>query len=84
MGKYTGLWDSTTLLQLYVTVLLTFYIVKKQQTLSFAAINARGLYLRFCGEEYFCFGSLCFVKLTGLLSIFLPTTHSYVIKSFQN
>ena len=30
------------------------------------------------------FGSFCFVKLTFLLSIPLPTAHSYVIKFFQN
>ena len=61
MPRYTGLWDSTTRLHLYVTVLLTFYILKKQQifsSLSFykhyyllAAIKPRGLYLRFAGEE---------------------------------
>ena len=34
MPKETGLWDSTTRLHLYLSVLLTFYIVKKQQTFS--------------------------------------------------
>ena len=34
MPKYTCLWDSTTRLHWYITVLLTFYIVKKQQIFS--------------------------------------------------
>ena len=34
MPKCTGLCDGTTRLHLYVTVLLTFYIVKKQQIFS--------------------------------------------------
>ena len=31
-------------------------------TLSFAAIDTRGLYLRFAGEEQFCFGSICLIN----------------------
>ena len=58
------------------TVNIFFRIVP--YILLFAAINTRALHFIFAGEEQFCFGSFCFIKLTALLSIFLPTTHSYV------
>ena len=47
--------------------------------LLFATLNPRGLFLRFAGEDLFCFKPFCFVKVTGLLSMHLPTAHSYVI-----
>ena len=85
MGKH----NSSAFIPPYCTFDSLYFKNKRQifSSLSFyihAAINTRGLYLGFAGEEKFCFGSFCLVKLTFLLSIPLPTTHSYVIKFFQN
>ena len=59
MPKETGLWDSTTRLHLYLSVLLTFYIVKKQQTFSSLWFYIHYYLLR---SYVLCIMFLCCVK----------------------
>ena len=52
----------------------------------FSVIKLLDPYLKFVGKELrvtFCFVRFCFVKQTGLFSVFLPPVQIYVMKFFQ-